>query len=48
LDIKEGTPNGSHAHMDAGSFVYETNGIRWAIDLGTEEYFKMRAAKLDL
>ncbi|GAB2594631.1 heparinase II/III domain-containing protein [Spirosoma areae] len=46
--IKGGTPNHSHAHMDAGSFVLEADGIRWAIDLGTENYNTMRAAKLDL
>jgi oligo-alginate lyase len=48
LAIKGGTPNVSHGHMDASSFVYEANGIRWALDLGTEDYNKMRAAKLDL
>ncbi len=46
--IKGGTPNHSHAHMDAGSFVLEADGVRWAIDLGTESYDRMRAAKLDL
>ena len=48
LAIKGGTPNHSHAHMDVGSFVMEADGVRWAIDLGTESYDKMRAAKLDL
>lgn len=46
--IKGGTPNHSHAHMDVGSFVLEADGVRWAVDLGTESYDKMRAAKLDL
>lgn len=46
--IKGGTPNNSHAHMDAGSFILEADGVRWAIDLGTESYGNMRAAKLDL
>lgn len=46
--IKGGTPNNSHAHMDVGSFILEAAGIRWAIDLGTESYDKMRAARLDL
>lgn len=46
--IKGGTPNYSHGHTDVGSFVLETNGVRWAVDLGTESYDKMRAAKLDL
>jgi len=34
--------------MDAGSFILEANGVRWALDLGGEDYNKMRAAKLDL
>ncbi|GGM90279.1 hypothetical protein GCM10010967_24020 [Dyadobacter beijingensis] len=46
--IKGGTPNNSHGHMDAGSFILEADGVRWALDLGTENYGKMRAAKLDL
>ncbi|MBC8134375.1 MAG: heparinase II/III family protein, partial [Fibrella sp.] len=48
LAIKGGTPNQSHGHMDVGSFVFEAGGVRWALDLGTESYDKMRAAKLDL
>jgi oligo-alginate lyase len=46
--IKGGTVNYSHAHMDIGSFVLEAKGVRWAIDLGTENYDRMRAAKIDL
>ena len=46
--IKGGTANYSHAHMDIGSFVLEAKGVRWAIDLGTENYDRMRAAKIDL
>ncbi|TCC88722.1 heparinase [Pedobacter frigiditerrae] len=46
--IKGGTPNNSHAHMDVGSFILEADGVRWAVDLGTENYGNMRAAKLDL
>ena len=48
IAIKGGTPNYSHGHMDVGSFVLEAQGVRWALDLGTESYDKMRAAKLDL
>jgi hypothetical protein len=46
--IKGGTPDHSHGHMDVGSFVFEADGVRWAVDLGTESYVKMRAARLDL
>ncbi len=48
LAIKGGSPNHSHGHMDAGSFILESDGVRWAIDLGTESYANMRKAKLDL
>ena len=48
IALKGGTPDNSHGHMDAGSFVLEADGVRWALDLGTEDYNKMRAAKLDL
>lgn len=48
IALKGGTPDNSHGHMDAGSFVLEADGVRWAVDLGTEDYNKMRAAKLDL
>jgi oligo-alginate lyase len=46
--VKGGTPNHSHAHMDVGSFVFEADGVRWAVDLRTESYDKMRQGKLDL
>lgn len=46
--LKGGTPDNSHGHMDVGSFVLEAGGVRWALDLGTESYDKMRQAKLDL
>lgn len=46
--VKGGTPNQSHGHMDAGSFILEDGGVRWALDLGSESYNKMRAAKIDL
>ena len=48
IAIKGGTPNNSHGHMDGGSFILEADSVRWAVDLGTESYDKMRAAKLDL
>jgi hypothetical protein len=48
LAIKGGTPDHSHAHMDVGSFVYEADGVRWAVDPGTESYDRQRAATIDL
>ncbi len=48
LAFKGGTANWSHGHQDIGGFVYEHDGVRWACDLGREDYDKMRAASLDL
>jgi hypothetical protein len=28
----------SHGNMDAGSFIFELNGVRWSIDPGTQDY----------
>ena len=38
LAIKAGTPYANHGHMDVGSFVLEADGVRWAIDLGAQDY----------
>lgn len=46
--MKGGSPHQSHGHMDAGSFILEKNCIRWAVDLGSENYNKMRAADTDM
>lgn len=36
--IHGGKVNANHAQMDKGSFVFEQNGVRWAIDLGSDNY----------
>ena len=41
LGIKAGVPDGSHCHMDVGSFVYEAQGQRWSTDLGKYNYADM-------
>jgi len=38
LALKGGTAAVNHGHMDAGSFVLDADGVRWAIDLGLQEY----------
>ncbi len=48
LGIKGGAANLSHAHMDAGSFVLEANGVRWARDLGRQEYNSLESKGVDL
>ncbi|MGV8090879.1 MAG: heparinase II/III family protein [Mangrovibacterium sp.] len=38
LIAKSGTGSHSHQQMDIGTFVLETNGIRWCDDLGRDDY----------
>ena len=48
LGIKGGSPMTSHAHMDAGSFVYECDGVRWSMDLGMQDYHSLESRGIDL
>lgn len=48
LGVKGGTAQVSHSHMDVGSFVYEKGGVRWAIDLGAQDYHGLEERHLDL
>lgn len=48
LGIKGGSPMTSHAHMDAGSFVYEYGGVRWSMDLGMQDYHSLESRGIDL
>lgn len=36
--IKGGRASYNHGHMDTGSFVYDADGVRWALDLGSQNY----------
>ena len=38
LGFKAGDNKANHGHLDIGSFIYEVNGVRWAVDLGTDDY----------
>ena len=44
LAIKGGSPSYNHGHADAGSFVLDMHGLRWAFDLGAENYGKVEGA----
>ena len=33
-----GANRGYHMHLDTGSFVFDLNGVRWAHDLGKDDY----------
>ncbi|MCU0783541.1 MAG: heparinase II/III family protein [Verrucomicrobia bacterium] len=43
LAFKGGTASANHAHMDAGSFVLEADGVRWACDLGPQDYYSIES-----
>lgn len=38
LGIKGGHAKYNHGHMDAGSFVFDAEGVRWAADLSQQTY----------
>ena len=46
--IKGGSPSLSHAHMDAGSFVFDALGTRWVHDLGSQDYNGLEQRGIDL
>ena len=48
LAAKGGSPRTDHGHMDAGSFVFETDGIRWTEDLGVQSYDSLEKAGIRL
>lgn len=45
IGVKGGTPYANHGHMDAGSFVLDAGGVRWAYDLGCEDYNRIEQSK---
>lgn len=49
VGIKGGTPSdNTHTHLDAGSFVMDALGIRWAIDLGPQDYDSLERCGLSI
>ena len=48
LGIKAGKANVNHGHMDAGSFVIDWNGKRWASDLGLQTYHPLESSGINL
>ena len=46
--MKGGHASTNHAHMDAGSFVYEWKGVRWSVDLGMHNYHTLEKSGVDL
>lgn len=48
VGFKTGAANVSHAHMDAGSFVIDAKGERWAVDFGMQNYHSLESKGVDL
>jgi hypothetical protein len=48
VGLKGGSPGGPHGHMDGGSFVLEAAKVRWAVDLGAENYNRIEQMGLRL
>jgi hypothetical protein len=48
VGLKGGSPSVNHGHMDAGSFIAEAQGERWAMDFGMQNYNSLETAKVDL
>lgn len=46
--LKGGKASTNHGHMDAGSFVMESDGIRWALDLGMRDYQSLESKGFDI
>ena len=46
--IKGGSPGLSHAHMDVGAFVMDADGLRWADDLGMQDYNSLESKGVKL
>ncbi|NQU52875.1 MAG: heparinase II/III family protein, partial [Bacteroidetes bacterium] len=48
LAVKGGKAQLSHGNMDAGTFVFELNGIRWVIDPGNQSYYPLNKIGFNL
>jgi hypothetical protein len=48
LATKGGPAIQNHGHMDSGSFIYEADGVRWAVDLGSQSYYSIEKLGMSL
>lgn len=48
MATKGGPATQNHGHMDAGSFIYEADGLRWAVDLGAQSYYSIEKLGMSL
>lgn len=45
---KGGSASNNHGNMDAGTFVFELDGVRWVVDPGTQDYNDLEQAGFNL
>ncbi|SHN34859.1 Heparinase II/III-like protein [Cyclobacterium lianum] len=48
LGFKAGSPSVNHGHMDIGSFIMEAEGVRWAMDFGSQNYESLESKGIQL
>jgi hypothetical protein len=48
VGFKAGSPSANHGQMDTGSFVLDSEGLRWAVDLGAEGYHGIESRGMNL
>ena len=48
LGVKGGGAGAQHSHMDAGSFVFDADGVRWAKELPNPSYTSMEGPMIKL
>jgi len=48
LGAKGGRGSVNHGNMDAGSFIFELNGVRWVVDPGNQSYGLLERAGFNL
>jgi hypothetical protein len=48
LGFKVGSSSVNHAHMDIGSFIMESDSVRWASDLGMQDYESLESKGIQL
>jgi len=48
VGFKAGSAKVNHGHMDVGSFVMESEGVRWAMDFGAQDYNSLEQKGVNL
>ncbi len=48
LGVKAGKAYAPHGHQDVGSFIMESQGVRWAIDMGPQNYNSIEELGMNL